>query len=188
MVDRRTDAEVLALSLTEPRAFMAVFDRHFAAIARYLGRRLSWSVAEELTAEVFATAFANRSRYDCRRRDALPWLYGITANVLRAHARSEQRQLELLVRTALDPDAAEIEPGGLGSALEPALAAGLLRLSIDEREVLLLVAWADLSYEQIGEALAIPVGTVKSRLNRARAALRVALEQDTSSLEEVSHG
>jgi RNA polymerase sigma factor (sigma-70 family) len=188
MADRRTDAEVLAVSLVEPRAFMVVFDRHFGAIARYLGRRLRWSVAEELTAEVFATAFASRFRYDVRRADALPWLYGISANLLRAHARREERELELLARTAADPLASRFESTDELAGLEPSLAAGLLRLSVDEREVLLLFAWADLGYEQIAEALAVPVGTVKSRLNRARGALRAALGDDASSLQEVSHG
>jgi RNA polymerase sigma-70 factor, ECF subfamily len=187
MVERRTDAEVLADSLVEPRAFMVVFDRHFAAIARYLGRRLRWTVAEELTAEVFATAFASRVRYDVRREDALPWLYGISANLLRAHARREERELELLARTAVDPVVTRLEWTDGVVGLEPALAEGLLRLSLDEREVLLLFAWAELSYEQIAEALAVPVGTVKSRLNRARVALRAALGE-ASSLQEVSHG
>src|SRR6266540_2159415 len=138
MVERRTDAEVLADSLVEPRAFMVVFDRHFAAIAGYLGRRLRWSVAEELTAEVFATAFAGRFRYDVRRADALPWLYGISANLLRAYARREQRELELLARAAVDPIATTVESTAGVAGLAPALAEGLLRLSVDEREVLLL--------------------------------------------------
>src|SRR5262245_20894772 len=189
MVDRRTDAEVLAASLAEPGVFMVIFDRHVGAIARYLGRRLPWPVAEDLAAEVFATAFSSRVRYDLRRADALPWLYGITANLLRAHARREERELEMLARTAFDPTVARIEPAdGLASGLEPELADGLLRLSPDEREVLLLVAWADLTYEQVGEALAIPVGTVKSRLNRARATLRTGLSEYASAYEEVSHG
>jgi RNA polymerase sigma factor (sigma-70 family) len=188
MVERRTDAEVLADSLVEPRAFMVVFDRHFAAIARYLGRRLRWSVAEELAAEVFVTAFASRARYDVRRVDALPWLYGISANLLRAHARREERELELLARTAADPVVTRREWTDGAVGLEPVLAEGLLQLSLDEREVLLLFAWAELGYEQIAEALAVPVGTVKSRLNRARAALRAALGEGASSLQEVSHG
>src|SRR6266536_4950671 len=121
MADRRTDAEVLADSRAEPRAFMVIFDRHFAAIAGYLGRRLRWSVAEELTAEVFATAFAGRVRYDVRRADALPWLYGISANLLRAHARREERELELLARTAVDPVAPTLESTARVAGLEPAL-------------------------------------------------------------------
>jgi RNA polymerase sigma-70 factor (ECF subfamily) len=103
MADRRTDAEVLAASLVEPRAFMVVFDRHFAATARYLGRRLRWSVAQELTAEVFATAFASRFRHDVRRADALPWCMESVPTCCALHARREERQLELLARTAAVP-------------------------------------------------------------------------------------
>jgi RNA polymerase sigma factor (sigma-70 family) len=188
MEDRRTDAEVLAASLAEPSAYMLIFDRHFGAIARYVGRRLRWPIAEELAAEVFTIAFASRARYDVRRADALPWLYGIAANLLRAHARREERDLSVLARTAFDP-AAVFEPAdGLASRLEPRLADALLRLSRDEREVLLLVAWADLSYEQIAEALAIPVGTVKSRLSRARVQLRACLSENARACEGVSHG
>src|SRR5262245_17478149 len=168
MVEQGTDAELLAASLVEPRAFMVVFDRHFRAIARYLGRRLRWSVAEELTAEVFATAFASRSRYDVRRADALPWLYGISANLLRAHARREERELELLTRTAVDPVATRLESTDGVPGLEPALAEGLRRLSFDEREVLLLFAWAELSCEQIAEALGVRRGAVEPRRNRGR--------------------
>jgi RNA polymerase sigma-70 factor (ECF subfamily) len=69
------------------------------------------------------------------------------------------------------------------------MAEALLRLSADDREVLLLVSWADLSYEQIAEALDVPIGTVKSRLNRARVAVRAALAHETEDMfEEVSHG
>ena len=190
MVDRRTDAEVIAASLAEPRAFMIVFDRHFGTIARYLGRRLSWSVAEDIVAEVFTVAFACRARYDLRRPDALPWLYGIAANLLHTRARMEQRELALLARTGVDPVTASSEPpDDLRFDLLPGIAEALLRLSVDEREVLLLVAWADLSYEQIAEALEVPIGTVKSRLNRARVALRAALAHETEdTFEEVSHG
>jgi DNA-directed RNA polymerase specialized sigma24 family protein len=111
---------------------------------------------------------------------------GSVPTLLRAHARREERELELLARTAADPLASRFESTDELAGLEPSLAAGLLRLSVDERE--LLFAWADLGYEQIAEALAVPVGTVKSRLNRARGALRAALGDDASSLQEVSHG
>jgi RNA polymerase sigma-70 factor (ECF subfamily) len=181
MLDRRTDAEVVAASLAEPSAFMVVFDRHFAAIARYLARRLNWSVAEDIVAEVFTTAFASRARYDPQRRDALPWLYGIAANMLRSRA--------LLARSADRAEGPSEWGGDLRFDLQPNVAEALLRLSIDEREVLLLVAWADLTYEQIAEALEIPIGTVKSRLNRARSAVRAVLTGEIrNSLEEVSHG
>ena len=55
---------------------------------------------------------------------------------------------------------------------EPLVAEALGVLSREERDVLLLFAWADLSYEQIAEALTLPIGTVRSRLNRARTRMR----------------
>jgi RNA polymerase sigma factor (sigma-70 family) len=188
MVDRRTDAELVAASLSEPAAFVLVFDRHFGTIARYLGRRLSWPLAEDMVAEVFTIAFANRKSYDRERPDALPWLYGIAANMLRTRTRMEERELGLLARTGIDPVTAPSEPGdSLRFDLQPSIANALLMLSADEREVLLLVAWADLGYEQIAEALELPIGTVKSRLHRARVVLRAALAHE-DSFEEVSHG
>jgi RNA polymerase sigma factor (sigma-70 family) len=187
MGDWRTDSELIGVSIGEPTAFMAFFERHLPTIARYLGRRLSWTVAEDLTAEVFAIAFASRHRYD-GRPDALPWLYGIAANLLRARARMEERELALLARTGIDPVTASLEPhGDFKRALDPRIAEALLGLSVDEREVLLLVAWADLSYEQIAQSLDVPVGTVKSRLSRARSLLRRSLTAD-DIVEEVSHG
>ena len=189
MREWRTDADVLAASRCEPQVFIVIFDRHFAAISRYLGRRLRWPVAEELAAEVFATAFAARARYDVSRPDALPWLYGIAANAVRTHARREERELELVARAGADPAVTRIDStDGVASGLESTLAKGLLRLSVDEREVLLLFAWADLGYEQIAEALGIPVGTVKSRLNRARAGVRAALAELEGTYEEVANG
>jgi RNA polymerase sigma-70 factor (ECF subfamily) len=99
---------------------MVVFDRHFPTIARYLGRRLSWSVAEDIVAEVFTAAFAGRARYDLRRPDALPWLYGIAANLLRTRTRMEHRELALLARTGIDAVTAPSEPAdGLRFDLQP---------------------------------------------------------------------
>ena len=71
-----TDAELIAASLNDPRAFVGIFERHFESISRYLRRRLSRMVADDLAAEVFATAFSRRFAFDLNRPDALPWLYG----------------------------------------------------------------------------------------------------------------
>lgn len=68
----RTDAEAIAASLSEPRAFVAVFDRHFDAIHRYLRRRVGKEIADELASETFAQAFEHRRRFDGRRPDARP--------------------------------------------------------------------------------------------------------------------
>jgi RNA polymerase sigma factor (sigma-70 family) len=172
----RTDAEVIAASLASPLAFEVIFDRHFAAVSRYLRRRLSFPVADELAAEVFTTAFRSRRSYDLDRRDALPWLYGIAANLLRRHSRDELNELQAYARTPVEAVAADDPLDELmRRVVEPALAQALAGLEPRDRDVLLLFAWASMSYDDIAFALELPIGTVKSRLNRARGLLRAAL-------------
>jgi len=172
----RTDAHLIARSCKEPHVFAALYDRHYRAIAGFLHRRVEHALADELAAETFLQAFAARERYDTTRADARPWLYGIAANLLRRHHRSEQRRLRAYAR-AVDPSRVssfdEVDARLDAVAAQGALANVLLALGPGERDVLLLHAWAELRYEQIAEALGIPVGTVRSRLNRAR---RVACE------------
>lgn len=173
-----TDAEVIGASMTDADAFEAIFDRHFAAISRYLRRRLTHTIADELACDVFTTAFAGRRSYDINRPDALPWLYGIAANLLRRHVREEERELHAYSRTGIDPVASSLgEPleRMLHRDLEPGLALALMDLEPRDREVLLLFAWAGLGYDDIAYALELPVGTVKSRLNRARGQVRASL-------------
>jgi RNA polymerase sigma factor (sigma-70 family) len=181
-----TDAALIAASLEDPQAFVAIFERHFGSISRYLRRRLRRMVADDLAAEVFAIAFSRRFAFDLDRPDALPWLYGIAANLLRARARMEQRELHALAQTGIDPVTAGVSDAAVDSALEPVLAQALLELGPADREVLLLFALGDLSYEQIAVALELPVGTVRSRLNRARRFVRHRL--DVALIEEASHG
>ena len=73
--------------------------------------------------------------------------------------------------------------GDLDIEESAAVAAALLELRPEEREVLLLHTWADLDYEQIAAALAIPIGTVRSRLHRGRDRLRTRLEASTTTEE-----
>jgi RNA polymerase sigma factor (sigma-70 family) len=186
----RSDATAIAASLDEPRAFVAIFERHFDVIGRYLRRRLSETLADELTAEVFMIAFARRASYDLARPDARPWLYGIAANLLRAHARAEERELRALARAAADPTRSpEVAVDSPSTPLEPVLAGVLAGLAPGDREVLLLFAWGELKYEEIAHALELPVGTVKSRLNRTRALVRAAISTELPGLtKEASHG
>jgi RNA polymerase sigma factor (sigma-70 family) len=171
-----TDAEVISASLASPREFEPIFDRHFPAVSRYLRRRLGSPVADDLAAEVFTVAFRRRRSYDLARPDALPWLYGIAANLLRRHSRDELNELHAYARTPLEPAAAGDPLDDLmRHVVEPALAQALAGLEPRDREVLLLFAWANMTYGDIAFALELPIGTVKSRLNRARAFLRAAL-------------
>jgi RNA polymerase sigma factor (sigma-70 family) len=177
---RRSDAEAIEASRSDPEAFVEVFDRHFHAIHRYLRRRVGPGLADDLAASTFTEAFAARRRYDRRRADALPWLYGIATNLLRRHYRTEKRQLRAFAQTGVDPTLApDAEPDPRGAEIAAALAA----LSAVDRETLLLFAWTDLAYAEIAAALGIPVGTVRSRLNRARAAVRDLLEQEAEVVD-----
>jgi RNA polymerase sigma factor (sigma-70 family) len=179
VVGSASDANVIARARREPAAFAAIFDRHYDAIHGYLRRRLDAPIAEELAAETFARALRGLKRYDDARPDALPWLYGIAANLARRHRRTELRRLRTYARTGRDPlqDEHADAPARLDAAAAgPRLAAALAELRADDRETLLLFAWAELSYEEIARALDVPVGTVRSRLHRSRRTLRGHLE------------
>jgi RNA polymerase sigma-70 factor (ECF subfamily) len=179
IVEATTDAEVISRSLDDPACFSILWDRHAREIHRYVVRRIGVTAADDVTADVFLVAFRRRHSFDLRRPASRPWLYGIAANLVGKHRRSEVRALRALARTGLDPVAAswsdEADARVTASTQSRALAAALAALSADDRHTLLLVAWADLTYAEVAEALDIPVGTVRSRLNRARTRLRVAL-------------
>ena len=166
-----TDAEYLALSLSEPTAFEPIFDRHFGAVHRYLHRRAGRELADELTAETFALAFSRRG--SCRASGSvLPWLYGIATNLLHRYRRAERRQLHAYSRSGVDRSVAyedEADARVDGSSLDARLAGALAAMRPRERDALLLYALADLSYEEVALALDVPVGTVRTWLHRARA-------------------
>lgn len=178
-----TDASLIVESLTVPRAFMPIVDRHQRILYGYLARRVGADIAEDLVAETFTRAFAQRDRFDQSWSDARPWLFGIALNLLRSHMRSEGRRLRAYARSGrLERGADEIALDDVAARLDasthgPALADALANLSNGDREALLLYAWADMSYDEIASTLDIPVGTVRSRLNRARRIVREGLEQ-----------
>jgi RNA polymerase sigma factor (sigma-70 family) len=173
----------VACAFAAPEDFEAVFREHFVPVHRFIARRVGRALAEDLSAEVFATAYRRRAAYHPDRGSLRSWLYGIAANVVRGHWRHEQQLLELDARVARDSpgpppgtqfaDAADERM--IAAALAPTIAGALAALSREQREVLLLHAWADLSHEEIAAALGIALGTARSRLSRARAALRAQL-------------
>lgn len=159
-------------------AFDAVFDRHFDDVYRFVARRLGRDTADDLTASVFVEAFAGFASYDEGLGSIRPWLFGIATNLVRRHRRTEERRLRAFARHGVDPIAADA--GALdrvdASSDGPRLARALAGLAQRDRDVLLLYAWADMTYDEIAQALDIPVGTVRSRLARARQAMRARLE------------
>ena len=177
-----TDAELIARSLDDPRAFMPLVERHHRVLFGYLARRVGRDIAEDVTSETFTRAYQHRDRYDQERPDARPWLFGIATNLLRNQSRSEMRQLRAYSRHGVqdrthDDDEA-VDARLDADAQSPRLAAALAALKPGDREALTLFAWNDMSYEEIAQVLEIPVGTVRSRLNRARRIVQEHLEAD----------
>lgn len=185
------DNEVVERSLAEPAVFAQLFDRHATSVYRYAAQRLGDHAAEDVMSETFLVAFERRTSFDLTVRDARPWLLGIATRLLRRHAR-----LEAVAWKGMSADlAAQVVPDFIEQAasridaerLSRRLARALRRLRADDRDTLLLYAWADLDYAAIAAAMQVPIGTVRSRLNRARRILRRAAGTDTIE-QETDHG
>ena len=176
-MDQRTDAEVIAASLTTPSCFGALFDRHATTLFRYFVRRVGHEEADSLLGELFRIAFERRASFDTDRPEARPWLYGIASNLLARHRHGEARRLDAMARLASTtvpaPDALSDVDARLDAAQRWTDVAGAITaLPQGERDALLLFAWEGMAYDQIAAALEVPVGTVRSRLNRARGRVR----------------
>ncbi len=178
-MDSRTDLELWRLARTDPEAFGALFERHAGAVHAFCARRTAdLALAEDLTSIVFLEAWRRRERTEIASESVLPWLLGIAHNAVRNAHRSRRRHRAALAR--LPPDAHASEPDdpvqridaerALASALE-----AIRALPDHERDVVVLVLWSGLSYEDAALALGVPAGTVRSRLSRARAHLRASL-------------
>lgn len=166
------DAELIGLSMREPAAFGELYDRHGPAVLRYVTRRVGSADGEDLAAEVFVRAFRSRERYRPERGYALPWLLGIANHVVADHRRIERRRLATLERlTAEDRQQSESREAGLALEVVRALRA----LPAVERDTLLLVVWGEVSRDEAAAALEVPVGTVNSRIARARKRLSADL-------------
>ncbi|UBU15772.1 RNA polymerase sigma factor [Nonomuraea gerenzanensis] len=191
MPDTHDDAALIAHSIGDPESFAALFDRHADEIHRYAARRLGGELADDVTGEVFLAAFRGRARYDRSWPDARPWLYGIATKVVSQHRRAERRRTAALARVSVERPGTFDERSAdrvTAEQLQPRLARALTGLSAAERDLLLLVAWADLTYEEAALALGVPVGTVRSRLHRLRVKVRRALGGTDPFAEEPQHG
>jgi RNA polymerase sigma factor (sigma-70 family) len=191
---RDDDATLIRRSLDDPEQFAVLFRRHAPVIQRYVIRRIGIHAADDVVAETFLAAFRQRASYRTDYPEAVPWLFGIATNLVNRHRRTEVRQLRLLARTGVDPVTEpftdRIDDKVSAASLNARLGAGLARLPAAQRDALLLVAWGGLSYDQVAIATGAPLGTVQSRISRARKRLRQALsdlEPAASSETRLSH-
>lgn len=173
-----SDAALFAESVDRPEVLADVFDRHAPTLLRYLTRRLGAGEAEDALGDVFVVALERRHSFDAAAESARPWLYGIASNVLTRRYRDETRRLRAYAR-ASRPTSDQFEDAAASRVDAEAafgqLADALSTLSAGDRDVILLTAWAQLDQAEVSDALSIPIGTVKSRLHRARQQLREVL-------------
>jgi RNA polymerase sigma factor (sigma-70 family) len=164
----QSDADLLGWSVAgDVRGFSELVARHEKAVHAFLARRAGAQVAEDLLAEVWLAAFSARGSYDRSWPNARPWLFGIARNILRSHYRRSRRAAPDLP-FAIDPWSDVDDRLDGAEAIKSAVAG----LPIDERDVLLLVVWEQLTPAEAAIVLGIPSGTARSRLHRARETIR----------------
>jgi RNA polymerase sigma-70 factor (ECF subfamily) len=180
-MDRPTDTELWQrIAADDPNAFGLLFERHGATIHRYaLRRTANPATAEDVVSLVFLEAWRRRAQVDLRQASALPWLYGVAGNVLRSQGRSRRRHAAALERLAALPEPSPmlVERQVEAAAEAATVMQQISALPLRQREVLVLASTERLSHAEIAEALGTTVGTVKSRLSRARARLDRAAPQ-----------
>ncbi|MEU8260462.1 RNA polymerase sigma factor [Micromonospora sp. NPDC048999] len=177
------DASVLRASRENPELFAVLYDRYAEQLFQYAQRRLGPDAAQDVVAETFLAAFRHRARYDGTRPIARPWLFGILVKEIARHRRKERTYLKAVAsapRETVDGPAERVVDEVMAWASRAGVAAALLALSARERELLLLIAWSELSYEEAAEVLGLPIGTVRSRLSRARQKVRRQLAEGTA--------
>lgn len=181
-----SDADIVRASIRDPSRFGEIFDRYADDILRYAGARLGGDLAEDVTAETFLAAFRARGGYDQSRANARPWLYGIAIRQIGKHRRAEHRYLQALNRVHAETVTADfgdrVADRVTAEQLRPRLSAVLSGLTRQDRDLLLLVAWTDLTYEESAQALGTSVSAVKSRLHRIRVRTRQALGETNPAL------
>jgi RNA polymerase sigma factor (sigma-70 family) len=179
VTDAPSDADLIERSLREPGSFAGIFDRHGEEILRYAHARLGPDLAQDITAETFLAAFRRRDSYDTSRADARPWLYGIAVRLIGKHRRTEARYRRMLQSVPADRCTEDFGDRSAervtAERLRPRLLGVLDALPARDRELLLLIAWAGLTYEETAQAMGLTVSAVRSRLNRIRVRTRTAL-------------
>ena len=162
---------------TDEAAFRELFSATYSQLVAYARRRLfDTTDADDVVSEVYATAWRRRASRDADA-PALPWLYGIAANVLRNQWRADGRRLQLVERLEAQPaqePAAVTDPA---ESQQEDLRTALKRLSFDDQEVLRLVAWEGLSHAEVGQVLGCSTNAVGIRLHRARQRLESSLSE-----------
>lgn len=166
--------------MVDPPVFASIFDRHAETVRRFVARRVIAEDVDDVVAETFRIGFERRTAFGDHYPSAAHWLLGVAGNVIRRRQRSWTRHAAAVrrfsARATADLDPLLAVPQRLDASAQAARLVDVLeRLRPDDREVLLLVAWEQLSPTEIAVVLDIPAATVRTRLHRARHQIRQAL-------------
>lgn len=172
----RSDAQVIAAACHDPQAFVEVFERYYDRIYRYCARRVGPDEGQDLASETFVVALRSIRRYDPRYISAAPWLFGIATKLVARHRRQEARTLRHAGVQPVEDHADAVVDRVVATSQNAAIALALAALKPRDRDAILLLALGELSYDDIALALGIPLGTVRSRIHRARTQLRRHLD------------
>jgi len=185
------DAALMRASRDDPESFGKVFDRHFATVYRFCGRRVGTDLAEDLAGDTFRRAFEARHSYDLSQPNALPWLFRIALNLVRDTIRARTAEdrayarLRALAWTGSVSEEYETAERAEARADLTLLARLLVAESREDVETLFLHVWDGLSYADVATATGRPVGTVRSRLSRLRYRLETAMGNQASDSHEM---
>jgi len=165
----------------DPGAFAELFDTYARAVYNHAFRLTAdWSVAEDVMSATFLEAWRRHASVEAEGGSLRPWLLGIATNVARSHCRGNRRYRAAAAAAAEAgagaqriPDHAEETAGRVDDRRRiNATLTALGSLKRPEREVLVLCLWEGMEYADVARTLGIPLGTVRSRLSRARTKLR----------------
>ena len=190
VMEERSDLDLWAAAASGSDAsFGVLFERHASSIYNYCFRRTGdWAAAEDLMSAVFLEAWRQRSEVQLTGDSLRPWLFGVATNLMRNDLRSRRRRDKALQRVrAQTPQMTEGHADEVASRLDDEqrmkeVLSSLASMNAAEQEVIALVVWSGLTYEEAAIALDVPVGTVRSRLSRAR---RRLLELTTASGHDI---
>lgn len=180
-----SDAELHRAALAgSTEAMAALYRRHGGLIYRFtLRMSCDTAVAEEITQEVFLALLSRPERFDSEKAALSTWLCGIARRQLWKHYEKIGRQSLIEDEELSEPIAEEGDPMGLLLRNEAVTAvhSALDTLPAELREVIVLCALEEMSYEQAAQVMAVPVGTVRSRLHRAKVRMARTLHGEMAS-------
>ncbi|WP_185084731.1 RNA polymerase sigma factor [Nonomuraea muscovyensis] len=176
-------------------AFAQLFDEYARAVYSYAYRVLGdWAAAEDALSLTFLEAWRLKWKIDPDGGSLRPWLLGIATNVVRNMRRAVRRHRDAMARMPRSETVADFADEVAGRIDDAERLAAVRqaygRLRRHEQEVVALCVWSGLNYAEAAEALGVPVGTVKSRLARARKRLEPGssprqVKGDLSPMKEV---